>query len=61
MKELIGKRCRIFVKNLSNEQAITYTADVISVDENFITFYDRTNTRIRVNLKDIIQIVEDVQ
>ena len=51
----IGHRVKIYVKGLS-DGAIIYTANIISIDDDFITFYDKKNVKVSVNIKDIIQI-----
>jgi hypothetical protein len=58
MKEWIGRRCKIFVRGLS-DHAIIYTAEVQSIENNFITFKDLWGEKITVNIADIIQIKED--
>lgn len=55
MNEWIGKKCKIFIRNLS-PSAIVYTATVISIDKNFMTILDRDNKQITINVADIIQI-----
>ena len=55
MKELIGRKVKIFIRGLS-DKPIIYTADVLSIDGEFITFRDRDGVPISVNTKDIIQI-----
>jgi len=51
----IGKKCKIFIRNLS-EQAIVYTATILSVDSPFMTILDRDKKTITININDIIQI-----
>jgi len=55
VKELIGRKVKIFIRGLS-DKPIIYTADVLSIDGEFITFRDRDKEIISVNTKDIIQI-----
>jgi len=55
VKELIGRKVKIFIRGLS-DKPIIYTADVLSIDGEFITFRDRDGVPISVNTKDIIQI-----
>lgn len=56
MQEWVGKRCKIFIRNLTAEKAIVYTGVVISVASNFITIKDRTDNTVSINIQDIIQI-----
>ena len=61
MNEWINKRCRIFIKNLS-ERPIIYTGKVLGIDLPFLTILDeKANTQIAVNVSDIIQIVSYVK
>ena len=55
MKEWINKRCKIFVRNLS-EKPIVYTGTVIAVDNPFLTITDRDGRDVSINFMDIIQI-----
>ena len=55
MNELVGKRIKIFVRNLS-DKPIVYTGEVIAVSSTFITLIDRTNDKVIINLQDVIQI-----
>jgi len=54
----IGKRCKIFVRNLS-ERPIIYTGKVLSIDENFLTLLSSIEGEISLNVKDIILIKEE--
>ena len=64
MKELVGKYCKVYVRNLTapTEKPIIYTAEVEAIDELgenvFIRILDRYGKVVRLNLKDIIQITE---
>ena len=62
MKELINKKCRVFVKNLS-EKPIVYRGFVEAVDEIgtnvILTILDMNKSRIRINVSDIVQIIQD--
>jgi hypothetical protein len=58
MKEWINKKCKVFVRNLS-DKAIVYTGIVVSVDEGFINFIDRDNNKVTININDIVQIKEE--
>jgi len=58
MKKYIGKRVRLFVSGLA-DKPIIYTAEVVSVDDNFVTFIDKIGDHISVNIKAITQIRED--
>ena len=73
MKELIGKICKIYVKNLSGkfvgdnnnavaEKPIIYSAEIIGFEEigktSFIKIIDRTGQTVRINVDDIIQLTE---
>jgi predicted choloylglycine hydrolase len=55
MKEWIGKKVKIFIRNL-DFKPIVYTAEVLSVEGSFITFRDRTDKIISINLADVIQV-----
>jgi len=55
MKEWIGRKGKIFVRNLDSK-AIVYTADVLSVEGSFMTIRDRDGNIISINLMDVIQI-----
>jgi hypothetical protein len=54
----IGKRCKIFVRNLS-ERPIIYTGKVLSIDENFLTLLSAIEGEMSLNIKDIILIKEE--
>ena len=62
MKELINKRCRVFVKNLS-DKPIVYRGVVEAIDEIgtnvIITILDIKHARVRINFSDVIQIIQD--
>jgi len=62
MKELINKRCRVFVKNLS-DKPIVYRGVVEAVEEVganvIITILDIKRARVRINFSDVIQIIQD--
>lgn len=58
MKKWVNKRCRIFVRSLS-DKPIIYTGMIISVDDNFITIHDKEDKIIGINLLDLIQIREE--
>lgn len=62
MKELINKNCRIFVKNLS-DKPIVYRGRVEDVEELgtnvIITILDIKNSKIRINVSDVVQIIQD--
>ncbi len=60
MREWIGQKVRIFIRNL-NDKPIVYTATILSVEDGFITFTERNGEKICVNIKDIIQIKEEPQ
>ena len=53
--EWIGKRCKIFIRNLS-DRPIIYTGTIISVKQQFLTIIDKMNNTVTINLQDIIQI-----
>ena len=57
MNEWIGKKTKIFIRNLS-ERAIVYTATILSFEPPFVTILDRDNNKITINVNDIIQIKE---
>ena len=60
MKEWIGKKkVKVFVRNLTGERPIIYTADILSVEDRFITFTDKKGEKVSININDIIQIKED--
>jgi len=62
MKELINKRCRVFVKNLS-DKPIVYRGVVEAVEEVganvILTILDIKRARVRINFSDVIQIIQD--
>jgi len=62
MKELINKRCRIFVKNLS-DKPIIYRGIIEAVEELgtnvIITILDIKQSRIKINFSDVIQIIQE--
>ena len=77
MKNLIGKFCRVYVKNLSGktikedeygnekvvaDKPIIYSAEVKDLEQvgetTFLKVVDRTGSVVRINVHDIIQIVE---
>ena len=62
MKELINKRCRVFVKNLS-DKPIVYRGTVEAIEEIgtnvIITILDIKQARVRINFSDVIQIIQD--
>jgi len=55
MKQWIGKKVKIFIRNLDSKP-IVYTAEVLSVEGSFITFRDRGGKIISINLMDVIQV-----
>jgi len=62
MKELINKKCRVFVKNLS-DKPIVYRGVVEAIEEIgnnvIITILDIKFARVRINFSDVIQIIQD--
>jgi len=62
MKELINKKCRVFVKNLS-DKPIVYRGVVEAIEEIgnnvIITILDIRQARVRINFSDVIQIIQD--
>jgi len=62
MKELINKKCRVFVKNLS-DKPIVYRGVVEAIEEIgssvIITILDIKSARVRINFSDVIQIIQD--
>jgi len=56
MQEWVGKRCKVFIRNLIAEKAIVYTGVVLSVTSTFITIKDRTDNTVSINVQDIVQI-----
>jgi len=71
--DLVGKTVRIYVKNLTgkvigenfaaSEKPIVYSCEIESVEtlDNgamFLKFTDRAGATVRVNIADIIQVVE---
>jgi len=59
MKEWIGKRCKVFVRNLMADKPVIYTGTIISADEHFITINAKNSERVTINISDIIQIKEE--
>ena len=57
MKELIGKKVKIWIKDLSVEPII-YTCTVLSADDNFIRIEDKIGDKITIKIDNIIQIKE---
>ena len=55
---LLGKSCRLFVKNLSPEKAIVYSCSVLSVGNRFLRIEDKDGKRVLINLDDIVQVQE---
>jgi hypothetical protein len=61
MQEWVGKRYKIFMRNLKtlSDRPIIYNGQVISFTGNFITINDRNNNKISINVNDIIQVIEE--
>lgn len=55
--EWLNKKCKVFIKNLSDEP-IVYTGTLIDLSENFITILDKKNKCVKINVHDIILIRE---
>ena len=55
MQEWIGKKCKIFIRNLS-DKPIVYTGTVLSITGQFLSITDRDGKPITININDIIQI-----
>jgi len=62
MKELINKKCRLFIKNLS-DKPIVYRGIIEGVEEVgsnvIITILDMNRAKIRINFNDVIQIIQE--
>ena len=57
MNEWTGKKCKIFIRNLS-ERPIVYTGKILSIDTHFVTICDRYSGNVSVNVQDVIQIIQ---
>ena len=57
IQKLIGKRCKLFIRNLS-DKAIVYTGMILNIQDQFITILDRNNEKIIINVQDLIQMRE---
>jgi ribosome maturation factor RimP len=59
MKEWIGKKCKVFVRNLMADKPVIYTGTITSADEHFVTMKARNAEMVSINITDIIQIKEE--
>ena len=56
MKEYIGKNCKIHVN--INDNDLFYTAHILDVSDNHISFSDKFNQNFVVRISNIVQMTQ---